>query len=741
MEGKLSRRIFLKMAGGAVATGAVAAVLPVAAQQIANQFEPYVVPPEEALPGEATWYASTCRMCPAGCGIVVRTIDGWAKKIEGNLTYPLNQGKLCARGQAGVQVLYNPDRLKNAVRQNGRGSRQFETLYWEAALDEVLTKLETADPAKIAFYAGTMPDHLYLLVSQWLAAIGAPPPLMYDLHTTLEGRATSLQTAEKLFGIAQMPVYDIANADVVLSFGANFVETWQSPVAYNRAYGQFRGQAGGRGFFIQCEPRMSATAAVADEWVPLRPGMDGLVALALGRIIIEERLGTVGTFGQTFAGLYRGVDVPTIAQATGLEVEQLRRLARILAEADRPVIIPGGYVAGQTNGFDSYQAIQTLNLVLSRLGRRGGVYLSQAAPAETLVTTPAPNSFADVQMLVEQMDAGEVEVLFVHGANPVFELPQVAGFNEALAKVPFVVSFSSFVDETAVQADLILPDHTYLESWGYQVASPGADRPAVACQQPVVQPLYDTRSTASTILTLAQAMGGAAAETLPWGSEMLFLEDVSNALFGSSLNPYTANTASEFWATFRQHGGWWADRPLLQEPEPVGFGDKPIVVAAPEFAGSAREFPLILFPYPSTLLSDGRGANLPWLQETPDPMTTAAWNTWVEINPVTAHQYHLHNNDVIKIVSPQGEIEAIVVEYPGIRPDVIGIPVGQGHEDYGRYATKRGHNPIDLLAPLADSESGTLAWGATRVRIERTERTHTLARLENLHGEGRESLS
>src|SRR3989304_6441107 len=129
MTKKISRRDFLKIAtGAAVATGFASKVRPVI-------LEPYVRPPEETLPGKATWYASTCRQCPAGCGIVVRTINGRAKKIEGNPRHPLNRGKLCARGQAGLQVLYNPDRLKHAVRQTGgRGSRRFEPLYWEEAL-------------------------------------------------------------------------------------------------------------------------------------------------------------------------------------------------------------------------------------------------------------------------------------------------------------------------------------------------------------------------------------------------------------------------------------------------------------------------------------------------------------------------------------------------------------------------------------------------------------------------------
>lgn len=737
MTTRISRRNFLKFA--AVATGASASV-PVS-RRLANRLEPQTRPPEEVLPGEATWYTSTCRQCTAGCGIIVRTISGRAKKIEGNPAYPLNRGKLCARGQAGLQVLYNPDRLRNAVRQTGgRGSRQFEPFYWDEALEVLLEKLRAVNPARLAFYGGLMPDHLYLLVSRWLEAQGAPPPLMFDLHSALEGRSSASRVSETLFGSSQLPVFDIANADVVYSFGANFLETWESPVAFNHAFGEFRqGKTGGRGFFVQFEPRLSTTAASADEWVPLRPGSDGLVALALGRIIVEQSLGEVGVFGQAEASMYRAVDVGALAEASDVTVERLERLANVIASAHRPVAIPGGYPAGHRNGYDAYLAIHALNLILKRFGQLGGVYLSQPVPAASLPAAPPPDSFQSVQVLIDRMKAGEVDLLLIHGANPVFELPAAAGFAEAIARVPYVVSFSPFVDETAVQADMILPDHTYLESWGYQVASPGTDRPAVSGQQPVVRPLYDTRSTADVLLALAAEMGGPVAEALPWADEVLFLEDASGALFGSSLSAYSAKSAGRFWSAWREHGGWWSERELRQEPEPIGFVGQSLPAAGPSFAGDGSEFQFHLYPYASGGLSDGRGANLPWLQELADPMTTARWATWVELNPETAHNLGVDDNDVVKVISPHGEIEAVVVVFRGIRPDVAAIPVGQGHTDYGRYAD-RGSNPIDLLAPLSDPETGALAWGATRVRIEATGRTYNLARLESLDGEGRESI-
>jgi len=734
---RVSRRHFLKLAA---ATAALSACTP-AAKQIVSLIEPQVKPPEEALPGEAVWFASTCRMCPAGCGIVVRTVNGRAKKIEGNPLHPLNHGKLCARGQAGLQELYHPDRLRNAVRQKGgRGSRQFEPLYWEDALGILLEKLQSTDPARIAFLGGALPDSLYLLTSRWLQALGAPPPVMFDMQTALDGRTTAAHVAETIYGSSQLPVYDLGNSDAIFSFGANMLETWQSPVAYGRAFGQFRqGQTGGRGFFAQFEPRLSSTAATADKWIPIRPGTEGLVALSLGRIIVEE--GLAGAFGRSLAELYRHVDPGKLAEASDVSVEDLLRLATIFAQSDRPVAIPGGLPAGHSNGHDAYLAIHSLNLIMRRLGLPGGVYLTPPSPAETLPAAPAPDSFSSVQALIETMEAGAVDILMIHGSNPVYELPRSSGFREALDQVPFVLCFGTFTHETAVYSDLILPDHTYLESWGYQVATPGADRPTVSSQQPVVRPLYDTRSTSSVLLTLAAEMGGSMIEYLPWSDEVLFLEDSAGALFDSSLSAYGARTPGEFWASWQQYGGWWSERELHQEPDAVGYeARRPLRVVGAKYEGDPVTYPYHLHPYPSPGLGDGRAAHLSWLQELPETMTTARWQTWVEINPQTARHLGVEDNDVVQVSSPYGEIEAIVVIFPGIRPDVVAIPVGQGHSDYGRYAAGRGQNPIDLIASVTDSESGSLAWGATRVRLAPTGRKYELARVESLDGQGREHI-
>ncbi len=703
---KLTRRKFLQ-AGSVAAAASVLSGCTLNLQRI-EYLESYAEPPEEGLPGEDLWYATTCRQCQAGCGVIVRVSNGRARKVEGNPNHPVNRGKLCARGQAALQELYDPDRLQNPVMQKGgRGSLQFEPILWENGLYELGNSVQSADPAGVAFLAGNLSSHLNEIIRRFTDGLSAPPPVVYSLGDELDGRAALAQASGALFGSPSIPYYDLARAEVVFSFGANFLETWLSPVSQSRNYAAMRrGPLGKRGYLVQFEPRISSTAASADKWVPVRPGTEGLVALALGKLISEAR----GRQDE----LYQGVVIAELAEASGVPVEELEHLAQVFAQHEHSLAIAGNGLAGQHNTVPAVAAVQALNAIAGRLGQPGGVFLPKPAAEER-----PPSTFADVLELIGRMKAGQVSILLIHGCNPVFELPPAAGFVEALQNVPLVVYFGSAVDETAVQSDMILPDHTNLEGWGYHLPT-GADRPAISGQQPVMRPLYDTRAAADVLLALGKRLGLSSA--LPWDNEVDYLEAVT-AQFGAS------------WAEWRRQGGWWADsdahEPDLATP---AAALKPIPVALPVFAGEPYQYPYHLHIYPSIALGDGRGANKAWLQETPDPMTTAAWQSWIEVNPETAHQLGLHDDDVVRVVSPADEIEAIVYTYHGIPQDVVAMAVGRGHDQYGRFAKDYGSNPIKLLAPAANQETGALAWGATRVQIEKTGKTHPLPRMESPEG-------
>jgi anaerobic selenocysteine-containing dehydrogenase len=692
------------------------------------ELEPYVRPPEEQLAGVATWYASTCRQCPAGCGILVRIMNGRALKIEGNPEHPLNQGKLCARGQAGLQLLYNPDRLPGPVHQAQRGSRQFQALSWNEALNTLYANIEAAGSALAIWGGSTMSGHLYDLFRRFTEAVGAPDPLLFDLYTALNGYPLLARTSGQLFGLEALPVYGLGRADVILSFGADFLGTWLSPVRYGVEFGDFRSQPlGKRGYLVQMEPRMTITGAMADRWLPIRPGSEALVAQALARIIADEEFGP-GERVERARALSGEVDVGRVAAACDLPVDELEQLARIFATAERPLVLPGTSLAGQKEAAEATAAVQALNLIAGTAGEIGGLSLSPGSPQPALIK-PALSSFGAVRTLIERMRAGEIQLLLVHGANPAYELPEKAEFVEALATVPFVVSFAPIVDETAVQADLILPDRTYLESWGYDVASPAFDLPVVGSQQPVVTPVFDSRSTADVLLTVARGIP-AATQALPWADEVAFLKEAIGQL---SAGAASGSGLEVLWARFLQHGGWWPTAAPAANV-PLSTVSKAIQVTPPEFQGDEQEYPYFLHLYLSDLLNDGRGANQPWLQGSPDPMTTISWQTWVELHPDTARKLGVKDGDIVQVTSPEGELEAPVYVYPAIRPDTVAIPLGQGHTDYGRYARGRGSNPMQLVGTQTDATGSSLAWSALRVKVRPTGEKVALALFENKEG-------
>ena len=720
MTRKMSRREFIKAAGIGTAAAAVLTGCGPMSRYVVR--EPYTRMPEYTYNGQSTYYASTCRECPAGCGVVVRTEQGRALKVEGNPLNPINQGKTCSRGQAALQGLYNPDRIQNPVRQNGRGTQNLTEISWEEAVGVVQAALQNNPPGQIAFLMGMTSDHLFDLVSELCAALGAQPPLRYGAHEIFDARLTLVKAMETLFSDSSLPYFDLANADVTFSFGANFLETYISPLAFSRGFAHMRrGTTGKRGYLVQFEPRLSQTAGAADEWVPVVPGTEGLAAMAIGRLVAEFRGGAIPP-------AYVGVNVDSASTLCGVSLDELQRLANIFFNAAAPLAIPGGAALGASNGLEAAQAVMSLNALVANLGNLGGVFLSPE-PAVKTGLPQQPNSLVEVDELIGRMRQGELKTLFIHGINPLFELPAGLGFGDAMAKVPQVISFATFPDETSLQADYILPDHSGLESWGYQKATGGADRVVISGAQPVVAPFYNTRATADVLLAAVQGIGGDLASALPYHDVVGYIQNAMVDLVTQE-GYYNSPEINSFMAKFQQYGGWWSALPGLRNPYGGRALTLPLSQAPASFDGTGDFY---LFPFMSPILGDGSGANKPWLQETPDPTTTVMWGTWVEINPATADSLGIKDDDVVKVISSLGEIEVVVYLYPAIQPGTIAIPFGQGHTAYGRYAQGRGVNPGDLFS-LIFNGADDLAYGATKVRIEKTGRTKPLSRLESRLG-------
>ena len=770
----MKRRDFLKTGGIA---GTAGLILDGCGKP--QQLIPLLVGDDRFVPGEEGWVRTLCQQCSAGCGITVRvmqgesirTIDGQqkrvkavqAKKIEGNPEHPISMGGTCARGQAGVQVLYHPDRIQTPLKLSGpRGSGQYQAISWKDAQLLLVTQLQQqqATPEAIALVTGRRNrGTLGTIVERFAAGLGTPNLVTYDPFDPAPIR----RAMELVTGISRLPAVDFANANYLLSFNANLFETFLSPVRHIYSYGQMRqGRPGIRGTFVQAEPRLSQTAACADQWLPIKPGTEGLLALAIAHVIVNEKLYDAEFVGQSTAGFAAwsaslGEYAPEkIAAQIDVPAASIQRVAREFATR-RPSV-----AVGDSRDVASLTAIYALNALVGAYGRPGGFLfgadeMSGPVPASAARASRAPVASAsarsatadrpnapndaplapnapDIHGLMGAMAGSRIKALLLLDTNPLFTLPEGAALGKALSNVPFIASFASFLDESAVMADLILPSHTTLERWIDDVPEPGVGFAIRTVGQPVVEPRWDTRDPGDVLIETAKALGGNPAAAMPFDNMAAAVKEsfrAVHALIG-------AGAEADFDAFFRkatEAGGWWGT-PASSEQRAeskgqttrVNFVMPPQPVAARAFAGDAPQMPFMLHLSPSAAFADGRTAHLPWLQEMPDPMTTVMWGSWVEINPETAHTLEIHEGDVLTIASPQGTIELPAFLYPGLRPDVIAIPVGQGHTQFGRYAQNVGANPLRISQSALDPATGAVVQGGVRVSIAKTGRNEPLIR-------------
>jgi anaerobic selenocysteine-containing dehydrogenase len=694
-----------------------AAVAALAGCKSANEkIIPYLIPPDEGVtPGVANYYASACRSCPAGCGILVRVSEGRAKKIEGNPLHPVNRGKLCARGQAVLQELYHPDRVKQPMKRSGpRGSGQFTTISWEEALSLLAENLKTVRQEQAAGLAlltpqlrGTLAD----LAMRFMRSFGSPHNLSYEML----GLDWLRQANRQSFGQPSLPYYDVAETRYLLSFGADFVESHLSPVQYGYAFGMMRqGRDTVRGHFTYVGGRLSLTAASADRWMPARPGSEGVLALGMARFILSESLfdktalSANGISAESLLRQLKAYDLARVSEETGLSQPSIAEVAREFATTRPALAMPGESVAFQSNGFESVRAVQLLNALAGNLNKTGGVFPDSGSP------DGPTNSFDELNSLIKEMSSNRIQLAMIYG-DPVHTIPQATGFQDALGKVPFIVSFPSLLDDTAMQADLILPDHAALESWGDVVPLAGTRDSVIGLMQPAVTPAFDTRQFPEVLMATANELGGAMAKLFPHPTYLEMLK----AEMKKRVGPAPGGDFEATWVELLSKGGLFKTNPGHAGEYRWRAGAAVPAPATPQFGGSEKEFPLHLHIYPSTAFYDGRGASLPWLQQLPDPMTTVVWDSWIEINPKTADELGIKFGDLVEVTSPQGSLRVPAVVYPGIRPDMVAMPMGQGNVDRGRYAKGRGVNPLQLLAQLKEGTKPLAAWNGTRVRIVR----------------------
>ena len=677
MKKGLSRRNLFKYMGATGAT-AVAAGCDVGPEKLI----PMLVPPNafEYTPYTAYQYMTTCRECDAACGMMVTVRENRAQKAEGNPFHPFNQGALCARGQASMQTLYNPHRIKSPLDASGN------PLTWEQAESTFVEKLKTAS-GKVAYLGRPESGTAQNFIKDWLAAIGGGNSVSFELL----GRSSQKTANEISFGRADIPDYRFEDAKIIINFGADFMETWGNPVENTRRFTQMHAHKEGhkKQKLIHISPHVSLTGAKAEEWVILNPGTEGLLALAMAYAIRKEK----GSY--PFLADYLSAYAPEgVAEKTGVSAKRIYELASEFSHNTPGLALGGSSITASEHGTETLVAINVLNAVAGNLGKT----------VRFFEKSYSSGSLEQVWTLLKDMTEGKINVLIVDDANPLHALPESAGVAAAL-KNTFVVSLSSAQSETAHAANLTLPALTAYETWGDANPRDGVH----SIQQPVMAPVdtFDARGREDVLISVAKKINATS-----FASSTTYRDYLRASWKKIQAKTGHVGAFDDFWVKVLENGGSFAHSKSVS----VALKNSATSVepSAPTLEGKG----LTLLVTPSLMHSEGQGANKPWLQEVPNSISQIVWDSWMEIHPDTAQSMKIPDRSVVEITTPNGSAQVTAYYQFGIHRGAVAIPMGQGHTQSGSVADGFGINVMNLISAKKDFRSGGLATLTTQAELK-----------------------
>lgn len=482
---------------------------------------------------------TTCAACPGGCGIRIRKVDDIPVKIDGNPNHPVNRGGLCPVGISSLAFLVHPDRIKQPLLRIGpRGSNEYQPISWEEAenlIYEKLSQLKNAGkPEQFLFLDSRQKGPGLELAQKFLFDFGSP-----NFYNSYEPGFTS---ASSIWGGENTQIsYDVENARILFCFGYPVFETGNNPVYYaglrNRLLNKPEGK---KGSFIIIDSRLSASAAKAERWVPIKPGSYGLLALGMSYLIIKEQLYDRKAVNKHGAGFDDRTDrngnkiegfksfvlkkyYPSfVSKHTGIPVDQIISMARLFATTPNTLAISGSTASHTTDGVYQEWAIMALNFITGKFGTTGGIGKSNKTPFVPItlkksklkpLVLPSKDNYpylsgtGSIESLPERILSGtpySIKVGMFNNINPLYDSSQTSRFRQALQNIPFSVVFTSMHNETSKLADLVLPDCSFLEK--NDLITPDSDfsHQVVSLIQPVMKPLYNSKQSDEVILSLGK---------------------------------------------------------------------------------------------------------------------------------------------------------------------------------------------------------------------------------------------
>lgn len=687
----VDRRDFMRLFSAGAMLASAACV-----RRPAEKIVPYVNQPVDQVPGVPVLYATTCE-CPAGCGIVVKTREGRPVKIEGNPEHPISQGATCTFGQASLQALYHPERRKSPIIRYGTG--RVSEVKWEEVFDRLGDKVGKAK--KVAILAGASTGNRNEFYRRFLKTVGSSEDALYTYE------ALALQNAiaaahKAAFGTDGLPRTDLRRSSVIVGIGAEFLDIGVSPVYETKSWSAghtFR--MGHMGRFIQFESRMTSTGSKATERHPIAPGDELAITMLLVKALANQSnaKGTAAEQSEIKKALGLVTDIMAEAQSRlNLKDEIFDQLAKdLLAE-------PSLVMAGESGATSENATVLQLAAVMANvlIGAYGNTLHLDRGWMNQVVKPGDMARFMN--------DAKDIDVLFVIGTNPAFTLPESYGFKEVLKSIPTVISIQSMPNETDQYAEMILNAHHNLECWGDEESVAGF----WSLRQPTIRPFTDSRQAEDILLWTAAKVG----KPMGYSEYRDFVMERWQAVY--KLIETKVDFDTFFKAVLRRG---FVGKLSARTVANLGNVSEHFKVKAKPAGKELR-----LIAHIDNRLLDGRGANRPVLQEVGDSMTTIAWDTWVGINPTTAAAMGLRYNDLVKVEGPAGSFEASIYPLPGLHPNTIAVPRGNGHvQGVSRVTDGVGANPLQVLSKEVDALTGDPVTYGQTVKLVATGKKYRLA--------------
>ena len=602
---KVGRRGFLLLAGGAAGGAAVGGVTLKGISRINEALAPEMA----SYPGEERMVSSICHSCSGGCGLRVRMVGGRVIKLDGNPLYPVNRSGVCPKAQALTQWLYHPDRVLSP-RRRSNPEQQWETISWEQGLQTLAEKLRTLRSSnrqdKVMVVTGRSAGIPQRLLYRFLGAYENAAVFQLPDGMEVSARAIEFMAGPASAGSAGRLAYDLENSRCVLSFGCDLLQAWGTPAHTLRVFGHWHDPSREqRTSVFHFGPRLSVSAARADEWVPTRVGTYAAAALGLAYVLISEDLYDhdfvdSSTFGfddwTDFAGRshigFRSLvreqfRLSHVSEITGIPTETLVRVARRFAEGPGGLAIGPQQASGQPGRLSDALAVQALNAMVGNIGSLGGVRLlaDRGWPLPGGPEREARPS-RSLEELHQALDASP-EVLILDEAAALSRFLRTADL-EKLRRVPLVVTNASLEDATTGWATLHLPDCTPLESWADGQSPSTYPYELLSAAAPVLPPRGASRPWGETLLALAAATDPEVAAALPWAEMQDVLRAAADVLaaeqrgyiFGTEVDEQYQrllersgwwapdwNSPDEFWEAMKEKGGWWDPANWSEEPQ------------------------------------------------------------------------------------------------------------------------------------------------------------------------------